>query len=177
VYNRQRQVKPEMAEDPSRRGLNPSASVFVPNPNAAAFVPRAMTATLAPTPVAVAPTPAVAPTQLPPVVADVPQMSTPPVLLPADPIVTNTANGQTDVKLQKNSAPPVAAVKMDTGGGDDWEAGERIEDEEDVDEEEQTTAVASKRKQKSATPASRDGPSKEHVNVIFIGHVGRWRRV
>lgn len=80
-------------------------------------------------------------------------------------------NGDTEMSTeepwdQKDAEPN----EEEPGGGDQGPAGQADMEEapsETMEEEEEVLAP-------KVPPPQPDAPRKEHINVVFIGHVGRW---
>lgn len=52
----------------------------------------------------------------------------------------------------------------------DWED----EDEEDEDEDMAAEEAEAKQVKKKTMEEAKEGPKREHINVVFIGHVGKY---
>ncbi|CAG0891630.1 unnamed protein product [Cyprideis torosa] len=136
-------------------GLNVNAKPFVPNPNAAAFVPSFMKSTVSPQ----GGFPSSGGTGEPP-----------PPQPPDEPVDSWEDSAQDDISEVKEPTPASAEqvdeeqVEGQRANGETGE--EEIEDEDE--EEELPPAMRSRIKSGDGeSPASR----KEHVNVVFVGHV------
>lgn len=67
---------------------------------------------------------------------------------------------------EQKGAEPSEAEPGGGSGGDDGPADDSPQDE-GMEDEEETPAL-------KVAPVLKDAPKKEHVNVVFIGHVGEW---
>jgi len=130
--------------------LNVGAPAFVPNVNAAAFVPSWLPAD---------------PTPVPPAI----------LTAPPPPVVSNcTAQRPEPVSMQVDTVAEPAPVEE---VGDSWEdkadmssAATTPDDDENSMEDDSGLKKSSRVKKKPASLASKT-TEKEHVNVVFIGHV------
>ncbi|KAK5880901.1 hypothetical protein CesoFtcFv8_021762 [Champsocephalus esox] len=142
--------------------LNVNAKPFVPNVNAAVFVPSFFQASPAETP---------APVAAPDPVASM-EVAETAVAAPVE-------NGSSEAKMTTEEQTWEQKEEPGDGGGGGGEGAEedlvpgaceegvaRIEEEEEMMEEEEEEMPMPK-----VAPAPPNAPKKEHVNVVFIGHV------
>lgn len=81
--------------------------------------------------------------------------------------------GETETQPEKAEMPEEKKIETtDDGGGED-EGIEELSEEEDDEEEDEggTTSVV---KPKKIIQEQESGEKKDHVNVVFIGHVGQY---